>query len=341
MPPRANQRSIRTGDVVASHPGGVLPPLPLNLCRCPVCAGSLDFSDDPILCYNQTCASQPKGFPILNGRPVLIDFDRSVIDRDELLAVDGVSSVHRHRLPGIDRRLHMRLYDAMFGTDQSAVYAADGLPKRLHQLPHRPRVLVIGGGTIGGGMQALYDDPGVDVIAFDVYNSEHVQFIADGHSIPFVDGVFDAVWIQAVLEHVLEPEKVVAEIHRLLRPQGLVYAVTPFMQQVHEGAYDFTRFTLSGHRWLFRQFTEIKAGVQGGPGVSLRWAIRYFVAGLLRSYWAGRLVEAGFFWLRYLDGVIPPSCASDGACGVWFIGSRTEIEMTPRQAIAYYKGAKR
>ena len=229
----------------------------------------------------------------VGGRPVLIDFDRSVIDRDELLAVDGVSSVHRHRLPGIDRRLHMRLYDAMFGTDQSAVYAADDLPKRLHQLPHRPRVLVIGGGTIGGGMQALYDDPGVDVIAFDVYNSEHVQFIADGHSIPFVDGVFDAVWIQAVLEHVLEPEKVVAEIHRLLRPQGLVYAVTPFMQQVHEGAYDFTRFTLSGPRWLFRQFTEIKAGVQGGPGVSLQWAIRYFVAGLLRSYWPGRWSRPG------------------------------------------------
>lgn len=56
---------------------------------------------------------------------------------------------------------------------------------------------------------------------------------------------------------------------------------------------------------------------------------------------AGPLVEAGFFWLRYLDGVIPPSCASEGACGVWFISSRTETEMTPRQAIAYYKGAKR
>jgi hypothetical protein len=208
--PRANQQqSVIIGDVVASHPGGPLPPLPLHLCRCPVCTGSLDFSRDSVRCNNPTCASQPAGFPVLDGRPVLVDFANSVIDRNDLLAVRGVSKVRRHRLPGVDRRLHMRLYDAMFGTDQSAVYAADDLQKRLHQLPHRPRVLVIGGGTIGGGMQALYDNSEIDVIAFDVYNSAHVQFIADGHSIPMVDGVFDAVWIQAVLEHVLEPDKVV------------------------------------------------------------------------------------------------------------------------------------
>jgi len=58
--------------------------------------------------------------------------------------------------------------------------------------------------------------------------------------------VFDAVWIQAVLEHVLDPVRVVAEIHRVLRPGGLVYSEIPFMQEVHEGAYDFTRFRLSG-----------------------------------------------------------------------------------------------
>jgi SAM-dependent methyltransferase len=235
----------------------------------------------------------------------------------------------------------MRLYDAMFGTNQSAQNAAVEMLERLHHLPHRPRVLVVGGGTIGGGVQLLYDDSAIDVIAFDVYNSPHVQFIADGHAIPLVDGSLDAVWIQAVLEHVLDPEKVVAEIHRLLRPQGLVYADTPFMQQVHEGPYDFSRFTLSGHRWLFRRFTEIKAGVQGGPGVTLRWSIRYFAAGLFRSYWAGRLIEAAFFWLRYLDAVVPESWASDGACGVWFFGSRADVGMTPRQAIAYYRGAKR
>jgi SAM-dependent methyltransferase len=290
---------------------------------------------------NAKCVSHPAGFPIINGLPVLVDFAHSVIEREPLMASEGVTVVTRHRLPGVDKRLHMRLYDAAFGTDESAEYATREMQRRLHGLSHRPRLLVIGGGTIGGGMKPLYDDPGIDVIGCDIYNSPHVQFIADGHSIPLADGSFDAVWIQAVLEHVLDPAKVVAEIHRLLRPQGLVYAGTPFMQQVHEGAYDFTRFTLSGHRWLFRRFTEIEAGVQGGAGVTLRWAIRYFAAGLSRSYWGGRLTEAAFFWLRPLDRLIPASWASDGACGVWFLGSRADIEMTPRQIISYYRGAKK
>jgi SAM-dependent methyltransferase len=41
-------------------------------------------------------------------------------------------------------------------------------------------------------------------------------------------------WIQAVLEHALDPPVVVAEIYRVLKPGGLVYADTPFMQRVHE-----------------------------------------------------------------------------------------------------------
>jgi len=56
--------------------------------------------------------------------------------------------------------------------------------------------------------------------------------------------------VQAGLEHVRDLWQVVAEIHRVLKDDGLVYAETPFMQQVHEGPYDFTRFTESGHRYL-------------------------------------------------------------------------------------------
>jgi ubiquinone/menaquinone biosynthesis C-methylase UbiE len=69
--------------------------------------------------------------------------------------------------------------------------------------------------------------------------------VADGHQLPIADGSVDGVWIQAVLEHVLDPSIVVQEIHRVLTPGGVVYAETPFMQPVHEGAYDFTRFSLS------------------------------------------------------------------------------------------------
>jgi len=86
----------------------------------------------------------------------------------------------------------------------------------------KPLVLVVGGGAIGSGAEALYAAPDVRLVAFDLYASENVQLIADAHHMPFADASFDGVWVQAVLEHVLEPQVVVDEIGRVLRPGGLV-----------------------------------------------------------------------------------------------------------------------
>jgi len=55
----------------------------------------------------------------------------------------------------------------------------------------------------------------------------------------------------AMIEHVLYPEEVGAEICRILKVGGLLYSELPFIQPVHEGAYDFTKYTLFGHRHLF------------------------------------------------------------------------------------------
>jgi len=229
----------------------------------------------------------------------------------------------------------------MFGRHESAIYAANELPTRLRKPgSQRPRLLVIGGGTIGNGMQSIYSSGVFDIVAFDIYASPNVQLIADAHSLPFIDGSFDAVWVQAVLEHVLEPERAVAEIHRVLRPQGLVYAGTPFMQQVHEGAYDFTRFTALGHRWLFRRFECIASGAEGGPSVVLLWAIKYFFAGLFRNFKFGRVAELSMFWLRYFDKLMPQSWIVDGASGVWFLGMRSDQTVGPKQIIKQYRGAQ-
>lgn len=133
------------------------------------------------------------------------------------------------------------------------------------------------------GAAKLYSSDQIDLIGTDVYDLPNVAVLADAHFLPFKDGSFDGVWIQAVLEHVLDPWMTVRESRRVLKPSGLVYADTAFMQQVHEGAYDFTRFTVSGHRWLFKNFELIDAGRSGGPGDALRWSIRYCARGLFRS----------------------------------------------------------
>lgn len=211
-----------------------------------------------------------------------------------------------------------------------------------HGLSERPVVLVIGGGAIGVGSQALYEDRQVDLVAIDIYSSSQTDIVADAHFLPFQAKTIHGVWIQAVLEHVLDPKGVVAEISRVLVPGGIVYAETPFMQQVHEGAYDFTRFTELGHRALFREFESIARGAVSGPGTALLWSLRYLLIGIFRSRTIGTLVSACFAWTRFLDRLVPGRYAEDAACASFFLGRNLKQQCVDAQGlIGEYRGGKK
>jgi SAM-dependent methyltransferase len=204
----------------------------------------------------------------------------------------------------------------------------------------RPVILVVGGGAIGSGAHALYDDDEVQTLGTDVYASCNTQVLADGHHLPFKCEVFDGVWIQAVLEHVLEPQMVTDEIFRTLKPGGYVYADTPFMFQVHEGAYDFMRFTQNGHRWLFRRFEQIDAGTVAGPGVALINSIRYLVRALGFPDKVATLSALPFFWLRFLDRMARRRPGADAASSIFFFGRKSEATLGPKEMVSYYEAQR-
>jgi SAM-dependent methyltransferase len=265
-----------------------------------------------------------------------VDFERSILDEAALMRRGGASLVQR-REPRGPRAWLRDIYDP---PNRVAERHAARMLERLSTRAPRPLLLVVGGGTIGKGAKALYDAPAVGTLAFDVYASPHTQLVADAHAIPLADGSVDAVWIQAVLEHVLDPWRVVAEIERVLKSDGLVYAETPFMQQVHEGPFDFTRFTESGQRWLFRRFERIDSGVVAGPGNQLVWSVAALTRGLFRSPLAGRLAGLFTSWAHRLDRSVPERFAVDGASCVFFFGQRSARELTPAEIVSHYRGAQ-
>jgi ubiquinone/menaquinone biosynthesis C-methylase UbiE len=168
--------------------------------------------------------------------------------------------------------------------------------------------------------------------------------ICDAHDIPFADGTFDGVIAQATLEHVVDPYRCVEEIVRVLKPRGLVYAETPFMQQVHMGAYDFTRFTHSGHRRLFRHFSEIASGPICGPGTALAWSYLYFLLSFVQSRVLRGLVRAfaslTAFHLKYADHyLMHEKGAIDSSSGFYFIGRKGKEVLSDRDLVRYYRGA--
>jgi SAM-dependent methyltransferase len=269
---------------------------------------------------------------MIGAQPVLIDFAASIFERMTYDAGNG--SVLRRDVGR--RSAGSRLHRLTFGGNPVAVANSRRFIDLLKRESSRPVVLVIGGGTIGAGADELYNDDGIELVGTDAYASPHTVLVADAHSLPFDDGVFDGVWVQAVLEHVLEPAIVVAELHRVLRPDGLVYAETPFMQQVHEQAYDFSRFTQSGHRWLFRRFSEVSAGPVAGAGVALAWSIRYFSRALGAGNKLSRLIVLPFFWIRFLDVFGRGRAAADAAGGFFFLGRRSDEAMHPHAMTRYY-----
>jgi hypothetical protein len=299
--------------------------------RCPRCHARIRNLLEPS-CSSAVCEYSREKFPVADGQPVLIDFTASIFRRSTYQSDNGSVIKRDVARQSIGSRLHR----VTSGENPIAGANCARFISLLKETSTRPVVLVIGGGTIGSGAGELYNDPTVELVGIDVYASPHTHLLADAHRLPFADGVFDGVWIQAVLEHVLEPATVVAEIHRVLRSSGLVYAETPFMQQVHEQAYDFSRFTQSGHRWLFRRFSEIGAGPVGGSGVALVWSIRYFTRSLGAGNALSRLLSLPFFWLRFFDRFARGRAVADAASGVFFLGRRAERSIEPHAMPGYY-----
>lgn len=207
------------------------------------------------------------------------------------------------------------------------------------------KVLVIGGGNIGYGMQGFYKkciETNVEFHSIDVYFSDNVTLIADAHYLPFQKDYFDIVIIQAVLEHVISPVKVVSEIYRVLSEKGLVYSETPFLQPVHEGPYDFIRFTNSGHRWLFRKFDEIDSGCHQGAFQSMLYVSSYAVSALFRNRLVGIFIRLLFGRIaRILDCFLKNESNIDIAAGNFFMGYKNQNKASHDQSkwiIDYYKG---
>ena len=307
-----------------------------DLLACPRCGGEMTGPPAALVCSRESCGHRyaAVGDP---PKPVLIDPDASIMDVGAILASRGSSTKARGDGGGLVNFLARRFANPPNKTAER--FARRLAADLVAENDGRPRLLVIGGGTIGGGVTSLYEDPRLDILAFDVYASANVQFLADAHQVPLKDGSVDGVLIQAVLEHVLDPQAVVAEIHRVLRLGGLVYAGTPFMQHVHEGAYDFTRFTESGHRYLFRHFTVRDSGAGAGLGTQLLWSIVYFARGI--HFRAGQAARVMFFWLPKLDGRLDGRATVDGASGVFFYGHSSKDVVTPREMVGYYSGAQR
>ncbi len=75
-------------------------------------------------------------------------------------------------------------------------------------------------------------------------------YVCDLKSIPVEDCRFDFIIFNQVMEHLPEPRLVLAELFRVLKPDGRMIYTGPFFYEEHEQPYDFYRYTQFGLRYL-------------------------------------------------------------------------------------------
>lgn len=306
-----------------------------DILTCPQCGSALHLSTSEARCSASDCGCC---YPVTSGVPVLVRSDNSVFDPDIFVRKE---ETFFRSVPKWREWISSRIPDVTINVN--AARNARQLHELLRKRNGQTRVLVVGGGVVGAGLETLLQDPAIEIIETDVSWGPQTQLICDAHNLPFRDEVFDAVVVQAVLEHVVDPRQCVSEIYRVLKTDGVVYADTPFIQQVHGRQYDFTRFTRLGHRRLFRHFEEIDSGISCGPGVALAWSLRYFLLSFFSSErmrgavsFASRIL---FFWLKYFDYYLAQKKpALDAASAFFFLGRKSPTVLSDQELLTSYQG---
>ena len=284
-------------------------------------------------CLNQNCEHNEERmhFPLNGNTPILVSEEKT-----DTVCTRKIGRTYIERRT---RKLDL-IKKLLVGVSSVTKSNCEEFMKEVKKLSDQPKILVIGGAEKGSGTEALWNDDRCEVHSIDIYPSPTVDIICDAHYLPLQTHSYHGVWIQAVLQHVVEPKLVVSEIYRVLVSKGVVYAETPFMQQVHEGAYDFNRFTVLGHRYLFCNFSALRIGGNKGPEVVLAWSIRYFFWALIRSKTVARIIGIIFgLLLRPFNRIMSPKSMFDASSGVFFLGRKEEnYKILHKDVVKLYSG---
>jgi SAM-dependent methyltransferase len=212
-------------------------------------------------------------------------------------------------------RLEGWLYSLSKRKSRYNLYEWIGDAVATYHLDRAGSVLNIGA---GGEIAKLLSSLGIRSISIDIDPGRGPDQVASVENLEcFADSSFDAVFCIDVLEHVKAPAAAIAEISRILRPEGLMVGSTPFLLGIHDAPADYWRFTRHGLAVLFSDMETLALRERNAYFASVAVLLtRRFVIGTRQQRRRALVLSPLLLMLagvvEFLDRFLPGSEATTG-----------------------------
>jgi len=216
----------------------------LEICACPDCYSALVTVGDGLSCVK--CGHD---FQIKNGIPILLPTSadktkRRYITNYATIATDDLASPLEGNRPARHNKLR-KFIGSVTGKRVLDIGSSDAI--YLRQMDAALKVAL---------------DIAIEYLDAIPQDSGVIPVCGDAERLPVKAGYFDVVIISDVLEHVLSPEKVVAQLVRICKPDTRLIVHVPWeedLSQYRDSAYEFTHlrsFNSYNFAVLFADFYE-------------------------------------------------------------------------------------
>ena len=150
-------------------------------------------------------------------------------------------------------------------------------------------------------------------IGVDWSSTQHnlkADIVADLNSeLPIGDESADSIVSISVLEHLCEPQTMINEAFRILKPEGTILLQVPWQWWIHESPYDYFRYTPYGLKYLFEKAGFNNVIVEPQSGFFTMWILKmnYFSLRFIRGPRLLRwVIKAALLPFWYLGQKVAP-----------------------------------
>lgn len=200
---------------------------------------------------------------------------------------------------------------------------SEGILKVLNKIGDQGIVLDFG----AGNTQKEYLKP--NICYLDVQQYQYTDIVCSTLKLPFLDDCFDGIVSHAVFEHLPNPFIAAKELYRILKPGGLIFIDTAFLQPLHADPSHYFNMTIHGLRQILSDFEEIKSGIfpHHYPSYSMMMLIQTIWPHVQQKEWQKRLEDWHAFLVQEgdnLDMALGEKGREILAAGVFFEGKKSQ-----------------